>query len=174
MLPLSVRKECLTGLRPYRHFLSLPTVIFYITKSVFINNNYYLIIKYLTSHPTLYYYTITASPLLIFFTSTATSYMTRMYFINNNYYLIIKYLTSHPTLYYYTITASPLLAFIISYLTGILYLSPTAITSTVIFYITKKRFINNNYYLIIKHLTLHLTLYYHPPRPINTVYNKKK
>ena len=129
MLPLSVRKECLTGLRPYRHSLSLPTVIFYITKSVF---------------------------------------------INNNYYLIIKYLTSHPTLYYYTITASPLLAFIISYLTGILYLSPTAITSTVIFYITKKRFINNNYYLIIKHLTLHLTLYYHPPRPINTVYNKKK
>ena len=97
--PYGQGKNGLTGLRPYRHSLSLTTVIFYITKKRFINNNYYLIIKYLTPYHTLYHQTITASLLLLFF---------------------------------------------ISYLTGILYLSPTAITSTVIFYITKKCFINNN------------------------------
>ena len=37
---------------PYRHSLSLPTATTLYDKSEFMNNNYYLIIKYLPPYPT--------------------------------------------------------------------------------------------------------------------------
>ena len=53
MLPLSVMEECLTGLRLTDILCLLPTATSYMTRSGFMNNNYYyLIINYLIPYPT--------------------------------------------------------------------------------------------------------------------------
>ena len=52
MLPLSVMEECLTGLRLTDILCLLPTATSNVTRSGFMNNNYYLIINYLIPYPT--------------------------------------------------------------------------------------------------------------------------